>query len=223
MTKHKTKRKRVNATGRNEGGQYLSASYNLIQSLAWRHLGGAAVRVYLELRSRYNGANNGDLSLSHDEAARLLRMSKSTVGRAYEQLEDHGFIRMVMQGQWYGRLATTWRITDLPCDGNLATRDWQHWRPARKTEIGTVAAPLPPATVPPEYREKSDGAATVPVSPISPPATVPPEYRLYSHGEGERGRSAEPLRSAARSPERGFEPVGNTVAGIVAKSANGET
>lgn len=224
MTKRKWKpqRKRVNATGRNEGEQFVALPYVTLHSPAWRDLSGAAIKVFFELRSRFNGSNNGELFLSCDEAAHLLGMSKSTVFRAFTDLESHGFIRMVKRGRWYGRLATTWRITDKPYQGNLATRDWQQWRPAQKSEIGTVVAPLAPATVPPAYREISDGAASVPVSAISPPATVPPEYRLYSHREGERGRSAEPLRSAARSPERDFEPVGQFVDGIVAKAANGE-
>lgn len=222
-SKFKPKGKRVNATGRNDREQFIPLPYTMLHHPAWRGLGGAAIKVFLELRSRFNGRNNGDLSLSGDEAARLLKMSKSTVARAFAELDSHGFIRKVTQGQWYGRLATTWRTTDLPCDGNLATRDWQHWRPDRKTEIGTVAAPLPSATVPPEYREKSDGTATVPVSTISTPATVPLEYRLYSHREGKEGRSAEPMASAARSPEEGFSPVGRLLDGIVTKVANGET
>lgn len=187
------RRKRVNATGRNDTQQFVPLPYVMLRSPAWRDLSGGAVKLFLELRSRYNGGNNGDLSLSHDEAARLLGLSKSTVHRAYAELADHGFIRKVRQGQWYGRLATTWRVTDRPWQGHLATRDWQHWRPPRKTEIGTAAEPSPPATVPSGYRETDDGSARVPVGGVSPSATVPPGYRLYSHGEGAEGHSGESL------------------------------
>jgi hypothetical protein len=40
------------------------------------------MKVFIELLSRFNGANNGKLSLSLDDGARLLAMSKSTVARA---------------------------------------------------------------------------------------------------------------------------------------------
>ena len=43
-----------------------------MKSAAWRALGGSAIKVYLELHSRYWGGNNGKLSLSLEEGARLL-------------------------------------------------------------------------------------------------------------------------------------------------------
>lgn len=132
MSKFKLKSRRANATGRNAVEPYIPLPYVTLHHPAWRDLSGAAIKVFLELRSRYDGQNNGQLFVSGDEAARLLGMSKSTVMRAFADLEAHGFIRKVRQGQWYGRLATTWRVTDKPHQGNLATRDWQHWRPDGK-------------------------------------------------------------------------------------------
>ena len=79
---------------------------------AWRSLSGPAVKVWIELRSRYNGNNNGDLSLSWDEGARLLGLGKATVGRAFQDLEARGFIVMTKRGQWYGRMATTWAVRE---------------------------------------------------------------------------------------------------------------
>jgi DNA-binding transcriptional regulator YhcF (GntR family) len=46
------------------------------------------------VRRRYNGGNNGDLSLSLDEAARLLGIGKATAARAFAELEAKGFIVM---------------------------------------------------------------------------------------------------------------------------------
>ena len=87
------------------------------------------MKVWLELRSRYNAGNNDKLSLSLEEGAKLLGMSKTTVGRASEELEEAGFIVKARQGQWYGRLATEWRVTDQPCNGHPPTRDWQSRQP----------------------------------------------------------------------------------------------
>jgi len=53
----------------------------------------------VELRRHYNGGNNGDLSLSLDEAAGLLHLGKATVARAFGELEAKGTIRMTARGR----------------------------------------------------------------------------------------------------------------------------
>ncbi len=122
------RKNKVNKTGRNETEQYVKISYAMVQSDAWRSLSHGALKVWFELRIRYNGRNNGKLSLSLDEGARLLGMSKSTIGRGLKELEVKGFIVKTKQGQWYGRLATEYRVTDKSCDGVPPTHDWRRWR-----------------------------------------------------------------------------------------------
>lgn len=132
--------RRRNKKGRNEGeGQYAVFSYPMLQSPAWRSLSGPAVKVFLELRSRYNGSNNGRLTLSLDEAKRLLGIGKTTAKRALDELAVKGFIVETKHGAWYGRQATEWRVTDKPCDGSPATRDWQQWRPGGTRQLRVVA------------------------------------------------------------------------------------
>ena len=76
-------RRKANRTGRREGrDQYLTVGYPIARSVAWRSLGGAAVKVWIELHTRYHGGNNGKLNLSLDEAARALGLGKATVDRA---------------------------------------------------------------------------------------------------------------------------------------------
>jgi hypothetical protein len=144
--------RRTNATGRNEGEAYAPLSYPLLQSPAWRSLSGAAVKVWLELRTRFNGGNNGKLTLSRDEAAACLGIGKATVGRALVELEAKGFVVLKRRGNWYGRLASEWAVTDKGIDGAPPTNAWRQWQPSRtvrasvhsrseKTEIGSVADP----------------------------------------------------------------------------------
>ncbi len=120
-----------------EGGQYIALPYAMVRSEAWRHLSGSAIKVWCELRSRYfvrgdGSDNNGELRLSLDEAKKLLGMGKATVARAFEDLEAAGFIVKVKQGQWYGRKATEWRVTDCRYKGAPPTRDWQ--KPANENQ-----------------------------------------------------------------------------------------
>ncbi len=148
-----SKGSKINRKGRNDGEQYVKLSYRMLRSDVWRSLGGPATKVYFELRTRYMGSNNGSLTLSLDEAARLLCMSKTTAKRALVELEEKGFITMTKRGQWYGRVASQYAVTDKPVNGALATNAWKHWRPEKtdpRYSHGTIGTP--------------DGASTVPKS-----------------------------------------------------------
>lgn len=124
--------KRHNNKGRSKGGgQYVPLPYAMLRHDTWRSLSGPAVKVFLELRSRYTvrgdgSDNNGALTLSLDEAARVLKIGKATAQRALRELEKAGFVRMVERGKWYGHRASEYAVTDRPLKGKPASRDWQH-------------------------------------------------------------------------------------------------
>lgn len=114
---------------RRSEGQYLPLSYAQLKSEAWRNLSGSAVRVYLELHTRYNGGNNGSITLSYAEAAAALGLGKATVQRAYKELVEHGFLALENEGNWYHRKAHEWRLTTKPMQGARGkvtpTNDWR--------------------------------------------------------------------------------------------------
>ena len=135
--------RRVNTKGRNEYEQYTKLSYRMLRSDAFRSLSGGALKVYLELRYRFNGGNNGRLTLAMDEAARLLGIGKATAVRAFAELIEKGFITLVKRGQWYGRMASEYAVTDKPIDGQQPTNEWKNWRPT-KTESRYSGGPYQP-------------------------------------------------------------------------------
>ena len=171
---------KVNAKGRNDSEQYVKLSYRMLRSDAWRSLGGPAVRVYFEIRTRYMGRNNGQLTLSLDEGARLLGLGKATVGRALTELQTKGFIVRIKMGQWHGRQATEYAITDKPLNGLPATNAWKHWRPEKQI-LGSEVDQSAPLTGPLQHRRKSDWSATAPVRAILTPLTGPLQHRSYNH------------------------------------------
>ncbi len=150
-------RKGINATGRTKGdGQFLAIPYSMAHSEAFRSLSGPALKVWIELRTQFNGHNNGQVSLSFQRAADLLGMSKSTVGRAFKELEEKGFAKLRKRGQWYGRLASEYTLTDVPYCGHPASRDWQKWRADSKSK-NKASVPRrnrPRRNGPSEYRQK---------------------------------------------------------------------
>lgn len=220
----------IDQTGRSKrNGQFVPISHVMAESAAWRSLGGAAVKVYVELRRRYNGGNNGQLSLSLDEGARLLGLGKATVQRALGELVDRGFIRMTRRGRWYGREATTWAVSDRPLGRDQPTNAWQSWKPRPKNQKSV-----------PERTEKAiDGSATEPKPGGEWPATEPVEatagaaigsetdrlYSLYQAGGGSDGHTSDkgareaaaPRKQASggeRDPDRGLRPVSSIISGM---------
>ena len=111
--------------------RFVKLTYTLIESEAWRWLRPISKAVYIELKQRYNGLNNGKISLSLAEAARILRASKSTIQKALLELEEHGFIKLVKKGYFTGRMASEYALTDEQLDGYPPTREWRQWQPTK--------------------------------------------------------------------------------------------
>ena len=121
--------------------RFVKLSYPLIESEAWRWLRPISKAVYIELRRRYNGLNNGKISLSLSEAAHTLKASKSSINKALKQLETHGFIKLIKKGYFTGRMASEYALTDEQLDGYPPTREWKQWqpnKPNRRRQIRVV-------------------------------------------------------------------------------------
>jgi len=144
---------KVNAKGRNGFERFVPVPHRMIESEAWRSLSPPAIKVWMQLRSRYNGSNNGALSLSYADAGNLLGLGRSTIKKAFDELEEKGFIELIKLGHWHGRKATEWRVTDEGFKGKPATQEWRNWKPGisfTKTEVGPEVEHIDTATVPSE-------------------------------------------------------------------------
>lgn len=152
---------------RSREGQYLPLPYAQLKSAAWRSLSGAAVRLWLELHTRYNGGNNGALTLSYAEAAEALGMGKATVQRAYGELVEKGFLALEREGNWYHRRAHEWRLTTKPMQRakgkEAATCDWRSYRPCKNSERGSVSEPSGAPVVPFQNPSRVSGSISEPV------------------------------------------------------------
>ena len=148
---NRVKRQRKGAAEKNlSTKQYVKTHYEMVRSDAWRSLNGNALKVYFELRTRFNGYNNGQLSLSLKKGAELLGMSQSSVQRALKELEEKGFIKLQKQGMWYGRRASEYAVTDRQLNGVLPTNDWR--RSTEKKKPKTVPRYSPePIGIPDEF------------------------------------------------------------------------
>ncbi len=125
----KRSRNKPNATGRNPTGRFVALRYPLLESVAYRGLAPNARALLIELAMLYNGENNGGLYLAlRDAAARIGVADPYTAARAFDELEERGFITMTRDAHFRVKAsehsrARAWRLNHLPGPGRRIA-DW---------------------------------------------------------------------------------------------------
>lgn len=118
------------------GGRHVHLSEWLQSSEAWATMKPGPRALYVELRRRFNGANNGDIFLSHREAALALNVNRNTATAYFAELEERGFIRMTV-GPHLGPsgigVASKWALEDEATkDCKPAGKAFMRWKPPEK-------------------------------------------------------------------------------------------
>jgi len=99
-------------------------------SLAWSSMKPGPRAVYIELKRKYNGSNNGEIFLSHRLAADAICCERGTAGGYFETLLERGFIIVTcghhLGSEGIGRSAK-YALTELPLQGKPATKEFMQW------------------------------------------------------------------------------------------------
>ena len=105
------------------------------KSEAWRSLKPGPRALYLELKQRFNGNNNGEIYLSHRQAAEAINVGRDTVGTYFQTLIDRGFI-VVTRGHCLGPSgigqSATYALTEARIGNATASKGFMRWKPAKK-------------------------------------------------------------------------------------------
>ncbi len=117
-------------------GRHVQLSEYLQKTQAWATLKPGPRALYIELKRRYNGYNNGRIVLSHREAAVALAVTRNTVGPWFAALQERGFIAMTV-GPYLGPSgvgrSALWSLQELATeDGEPATKGFLTWREPQK-------------------------------------------------------------------------------------------
>ncbi len=123
------KKRKTNAKGRNAYEPFVKLTSNLLASPAWIEASPEAHSLYIAIRKRYNGTNNGKLSFSCREAAIVIHSGKNTANNKLKELVEHGLIKQAIKGRFRNRWASTWILTNEVLDGQPATHEWKLWKP----------------------------------------------------------------------------------------------
>ena len=107
MTKHSTKKER-------DDKRYLLIHKWEMVSPAYKALTGDEVRVYQDMRIRYNGRNNGRIVYPTRQAGKVIHKSHITGGKRIARLIDLGFVK-VRQESTFGqkRLSREYELTAI--------------------------------------------------------------------------------------------------------------
>jgi hypothetical protein len=102
------------------------------KTTAWSTLPPGPRALYIELKRRHTGSNNGHIILSHREAAKLLHVHRNTVGPWFKELEARGFIVMT-QAPYLGPSGvgqtSHWLLTEIPGHGKeTASKAFASWQ-----------------------------------------------------------------------------------------------
>jgi hypothetical protein len=80
------------------GGAYVALSSFALRSDSFASLSAHATKLLTDFLSRYNGFNNGDLSLTWKEVEKRHWKSRDTFNKALKELLDRGWIIKTRQG-----------------------------------------------------------------------------------------------------------------------------
>ena len=101
-------------------GRHVQLPEWLQSTEAWATLKPGPRALYVELKRRFYGNNNGQIYLSHRDAAKALNMHRNTIGPWFIELEQRGFIVMT-KGPHLGPIGTgvsaQWALTELAMPG----------------------------------------------------------------------------------------------------------
>lgn len=105
--------KRVKATGRKSGGQYIALPRAVSSNDSFRRLSGSATKTLLMIATQYNGSNNGDFQATHGLAKLWGIGSEQTLSKALQELQESRLIIKSREGVFMnpGRKCSLYAIT----------------------------------------------------------------------------------------------------------------
>jgi hypothetical protein len=159
------------------GPRFVQLFHWEMDSPAYRDLGANARAIYIEIKRRYNGSNNGFIVYSVRQAADELKISKSTAARAFKELQLHGFIVAEQRGAFHWKIdvtglrhrpASEWRLTVYHSDratgieSRYPTKEFMRWPEIHFTvpprvRLVPVAKPYGPSSETIENKNGPDG------------------------------------------------------------------
>ena len=131
MSRKPAHKRKLCAFGGSSPARFVKLDHGLLRTEAWRHLSPRACKLYIAVRQRCNGMNNGTISYSIREAIELLACNPNSACAAFNELEDKGLLICARPSAFTLKTkeAREWTITAEKIGDKSPTRDFKNWKP----------------------------------------------------------------------------------------------
>ena len=129
--------------------RHVRLYHRQMQSEAWRHLSGSAVKVLVALAMLEKGDNNGEFFLSARTGAKFTGLGKNAVNRALHELQDKGFIYCAQRGGFSRKTphaacwGLTWQAGPKGSEYRAPSHAYEKWRPEKKGDPRNGVSAVP--------------------------------------------------------------------------------
>jgi hypothetical protein len=79
----------------NPDNSHIRLTLNMMHSKAWKELTAHSKDLYIEMKAKYTGKNENDISYTYTEGEQI--MNKKTFTKSMDQLIENGFIKVIRQ------------------------------------------------------------------------------------------------------------------------------
>lgn len=111
-------------------GRFVMLPEWLQRSEAWATMKPGPRALYIELKRRFTGSNNGQIFLSHRDGAKALNVTKDTISGYFRDLIERGFVTLTQGGHLgpsgIGQ-AAKWALQEETLDGKPAIKGFMAW------------------------------------------------------------------------------------------------
>jgi hypothetical protein len=192
---------------KNSHRRYIKIEDDIYQSEAFRTLPPSALKLWFDMRTQFNGYNNGNISVAMSLLVHRGWKSPDTLYRALRELRVRGLVALTRQGKpGPNRICSLYRFTDLQTskdesrfiEGKPATYEFRDWKPqGRPKKIRATAIVATPLRKSERYNYGNRG--------VDPPTAT----EIVARKNGEIDRKPAPVLDSGPIGTHDLEHYGN--------------
>jgi len=106
---------------------FVRLTETVLKSPAYRDLKPSARALLIEFMLIYRPSRNGRLTIGTATAQALINASEKVTDRAFYELSEHGFIKLIKHHSWTTKKGREWAITSEKANEHEPTNDFLRW------------------------------------------------------------------------------------------------
>lgn len=111
-----------------KGEYFVALTESILLSPAYRDLKPPARTLLIEFLLIYRPIRNGDLTITEASAQAKINSSEKVTARAFYELMEHGFIKLMVKQSWSNNKGRKFSVTFHKVNNHEATDDYLRWK-----------------------------------------------------------------------------------------------